>query len=262
MGRAEEDEVSEEVDASQFGNTFHKSMEELYAPLKGKTVTADCLKDIVSNGKLVVDTVVRNLNKEIKRPLDSVLSRRNQITANLVSELVIATLRNDIANAPFTYLESELKLEKEIPVMVDGRLLLNVRLKGFIDRLDRKDGAPRICDYKTGSVSEADNYYSEKQLEKVFSGEKKTSFQLLVYALLMTMDNPSQKEYELAVYDVKKLFDSYVESRYCGPETIERFRVHLEGIISEIFNPEIPFRGVEAGSDACKYCPAKVICGR
>ena len=24
----------------------------------------------------------------------------------------------------------------------------------------------------------------------------------------------------------------------------------------------LPFRGVEAGSDACKYCPAKAICGR
>ena len=261
VGLAEEDEVSEEVDAGQFGNTFHHTMEELYAPVKGKEVTREWLKGVAANAALISTTVAKYLNKELKRQEGSELSRRNQITANLVAELVKATLRNDIAYAPFTYLASELRLEKEIPVMIDGRPQ-NVHLKGFVDRLDRKGGAPRICDYKTGSVSEANSYTSDAQLAKVYSGELKTSYQLLVYALLLTLDNPSQKEYELAVYDVKKLFDSYVESRYCPPETVEAFGAGVQEILSEIFNPDIPFRGVEAGSDACKYCPAKAICGR
>ncbi len=261
VGLAEEDEVSEEVDAGQFGNTFHHTMEELYAPVKGKEVTREWLKGVAANAALISTTVAKYLNKELKRQEGSELSRRNQITANLVTELVKATLRNDIAYAPFTYLASELRLEKEIPVMIDGQQQ-NVHLKGFVDRLDRKGGAPRICDYKTGSVAEANSYTAESQLAKVFSGEHKTSYQLLVYALLLTLDNPSQKEYELAVYDVKKLFDSYVESRYCPPETVEAFSASVQEILSEIFNPDIPFRGVEAGSDACKYCPAKAICGR
>ena len=84
----------------------------------------------------------------------------------------------------------------------------------------------------------------------------------MVYALLMTLENPSQKEYELAVYDVKKLFDAVVETKFCPAETIAAFKARLEGILADIFNPGIPFRGVEAGNDACKYCPAKAICGR
>lgn len=261
VGLAEEDEVSEEVDASQFGNTFHHTMEELYKPVKEKAVTAEWLKGIAADVSLISSTVAKFLNIELKRPEGSDLSRRNRITANLVAELVKATLKNDIAYAPFTYLASELRLEKEIPVMAGGRQR-NVRLKGFVDRLDRKNGAPRICDYKTGSVAEANSYINEKQLEMVFSGELKTSFQLLVYALLLTLDDPSQKEYELAVYNVKKLFDSNVESRYCPPETVDAFSGRVQEILSDIFNPDIPFRGVKAGSDACKYCPAKAICGR
>ena len=262
VGLAEEDEVSEDVDAGQFGNTFHHTMEDLYASVRGKEVTAEWLKGILADKSRIPATVARYLNKELKRPEDSALSRRNQITANLVSELVKATLRNDIAYAPFTYVGSELRLEKEIPVMIEDRPG-NVRLKGFIDRLDRKDGrALRICDYKTGGVAEATGYTSDKQLEKVFSGDLKTSFQLLVYALLLTLDNPSLMEYELAVYDVKKLFDSSVESRPCPAETVDAFKVRLQEILSDIFNPDIPFSGVEAGSDACKYCPAKAICGR
>lgn len=261
VGLAEEDEVSEEVDAGQFGNTFHHTMEELYAPVKGKEVSREWLKGIAANATLISSTVTRYLNKELNRQEGSELSRRNQITANLVTELVMATVRNDISYAPFTYLASELRLEKEIPVMIDGRPQ-NVRLKGFVDRLDKKDGAPRVCDYKTGIVAEASSYFPGKQLDRVFSGELKTSFQLLVYALLLSLEDPSQKEYELAVYNVKKLFDSYVESRYCPAETVAAFSARLQDILSDIFNPDIPFRGVEAGSDACKYCPAKAICGR
>lgn len=261
VGLAEEDEISEDVDAGQFGNTFHHTMEELYAPVKGNEVSREWLKGIAADKTRISSTVAKYLNKELKRQEGSELSRRNQITANLVTELVKATLKNDIAYAPFTYLASELRLEKEIPVMIDGRPQ-NVRLKGFIDRLDRKDGAPRICDYKTGSVAEANSYFAGKQLDKVFSGELKTSFQLLVYALLLSLEDPSQKDYELAVYNVRKLFDSYVESRYCPAETVAAFDARIKEILSDIFNPDIPFRGVEAGSDACKYCPAKAICGR
>ncbi|MBP5505047.1 MAG: PD-(D/E)XK nuclease family protein [Bacteroidales bacterium] len=261
VGLAEEDEVSEDVDASQFGKTFHNTIEALYAPVEGAQVTREWLKSIAGDVELISSTVARYLNKELKRPESSPLSRRNQITANLVSELVLATLRNDMTYAPFTYIGSELRLEKEIPLEIDGKPQ-RVRLKGFIDRLDRKDGAPRICDYKTGSVHEVNDYLPGKQMEKVFSGELNTSYQLLVYALLMNMENPAQKQYELAVYDVKKLFDSVVQTKYCPPETIDEFKVRLEGTLSDIFNPGIPFRGVEAGNDVCKLCPAKAICGR
>ena len=262
VGLAEEDEISEDVDAGQFGNTFHHTMEALYAPVMGAEVTREWLKAVAGDAAKISSTVTRFLNKELKRPLDSPLSRRNQITANLVKELVMATLRNDISYAPFTYIRSERKLDKELPVDIGGERK-SVHIKGFIDRLDSKGGAAlRICDYKTGSVSEVDNYYDEGKLEKIFSAEKKTSFQLMVYALLMTLENPSQKEYELAVYDVKKLFDAVVETKFCPAETIAAFKARLEGILADIFNPGIPFRGVEAGNEACKYCPAKAICGR
>ena len=78
----------------------------------------------------------------------------------------------------------------------------------------------------------------------------------------MNLDNPSEKEFELAVYNVKRLFDSSVQPKSCPAETVAKFKERVIGIMEEIFNPEVPFKGAEPGSDACTYCPAKVICGR
>jgi len=259
VGLSEEDEISEEVDASQFGNTFHHTMEDLYAGFKGKPVNKSMLESI--DDALIGDTVAKNLNKELNHPVGTPLIRRNQITANLVSLLVKETLRNDKEYEPFTYVDSEKELEKEIPVMIDGKPK-TVWLRGFIDRLDRKNDRLRVCDYKTGSVAEADSYVYDTKFEKIMSGEKKTSFQLLFYALLLTLDDPSRTEYELAVYDVKKLFESRAQSKYCPPETVEIFKARLVKIIEEIFNRDVPFRGVEADNKTCEYCPAKAICGR
>ena len=262
-GLKEEDEVTEEVDAGQFGNTFHHTMEAVYEHLgRGSVVTKEVLDHLIKEKGYVEGQVAIFLNRELKQADDAPLGRRNQITANLVAEMVRTTLRRDCDYAPFTYMASEKQMLNTIEIDVSG-VPSKARIKGFIDRLDRKDGDHlRICDYKTGTVNEVGSYLNESCLEKVFEGEKKTSFQLLVYALLLSMEKDSGKEFNLAVYQVRNLYSQGVESKYCPKETVEAFGQRLKGLIGEIFDPSEAFDSVAAGNKTCDYCPAKAICGR
>ena len=262
-GLKEEDEVTEEVDAGQFGNTFHHTMEAVYERLgRGSVVTKEALDRIIQEKGFVEGLVAKFLNRELKQADDAPLGRRNQITANLVAEMVRTTLRRDCDYSPFIYVASEKQMLKSIDINVDG-VKSKARIKGFIDRLDRKEGDHlRICDYKTGAVNEVGNYLNESCLEKVFEGEKKTSFQMLVYALLLSMEKDSGKDFNLAVYQVRNLYSQGVESKYCPKETVEAFGGRLKDLIEEIFDPSVAFDSVEAGSKTCDYCPAKAICGR
>ena len=262
VGLDEEEEVSEEIDAGQFGDTFHHTMQAIYSRVgKGKIVDKAWIAAILKDRQSIAATVARELNKAIKRGPDSPLSRRNQITANLVAELVAATLGNDLSYAPFTYLDSELPCLEKIDIQI-GDSPRQVYFKGFIDRLDRNEGGIRICDYKTGSVKEVASFLKTACLDTIFDGKAKTSFQLLTYAMLLNLGDASKEEFQLAVYDVKNLFNSAVQTKFCPKETLEQFKERLRALLEEIFNPQVPFSGVEAGSDACKYCPAKAICAR
>ena len=262
VGLSEEDEVKEDVDAGQFGNTFHETMQDIYDRMgPNAEVTKALLEQCLKDTAYIRDRIRVHLNAELRHPQDAPLGRRNQITANLVEELVLATLKNDIAYAPFTYIASEKKFTEDFPVELAGEAQV-VRLKGYIDRIDYKDGTFRVCDYKTGSASMKASFLDDRSMDKIFSGEEKIAFQLLVYAWYMHLAKPDREAFHLSVYDVKKLFNSQVQDNYCPVGTVDAFTKRLKALIAEIFDPDIPFRGAEQESKMCKWCPAKAICGR
>ena len=262
VGLSQEDEVKEDVDAGQFGNTFHKTLQDIYDRLGSNVeISAQMLRACLKDTPYIMERIRFHLNRELKHPPHAPLGRRNQITANLVAELVEATLKNDIAYAPFTYIASEQKFTLPLQVEIASRPE-TVQLKGYIDRIDSKGGVYRVCDYKTGSAHIGASFRDGKSLDKIFSGQEKIAFQLLVYAWYMHQDKPRQAAFQLAVYDVKKLFWSPVQNNHCPVGTIEAFTQRLRDLIAEIFDEGTPFEGAGADSKLCQWCPAKIICGR
>ena len=260
QGLEEEDEITEGVDAGQLGTTFHETMREIYDGMGIRpVVTKEMLEKVIADRAWIVEAVKRHLNMAIGRDALATVSGRNMITVNMVAEMVVATLERDKESTPFTYYESEKKMLCSMELDIDGKSE-KVRFKGYIDRLDDIGGQMRICDYKTGSVAEVKEY-DEKGLDNVFRGKAKTSFQLLLYAVMMREEDPGCQDFNLAVYDVKKLFFNHVNSKYCPPEIIDSFKERLGNIVGDIFNQAIPFTGIEPDK-ACEYCPAKAICGR
>ena len=262
-GLQEEDDISEGVDQGQFGDTFHGTMEAIYGRVANEEiVSADLLRRLKKDRDFIRGEINKALNKALNRSEGTLLSRRNQITANMVEALVDVTLDNDIRYAPFEYVASEESFFEGDFIFRRGGQQLQASLTGRLDRQDRKNGRLRVADYKTGSDSCNVSFLAPECMDKVFSGEEKIAFQLMMYALAMHRKYPAEEGFDLAIYGVKRLFGREVENKYCPAETIGAFRDRLGTLLSDIFNPDIPFSETPKSGKTCEYCPAKAICGK
>ena len=176
------------------------------------------------------------------------------------------TLATDRALTPFTYLTSE-RLIKQVHRLDDGREVL---LKGFIDRIDMKEGKMRIVDYKTGK-----DKTDFKSIEELFDKEKKDRrkaiMQVFMYAMMVTDEDRPQSAIVPAIYQVQELFspqkfDPYIKWGYSPLDdysTIDKeFRQAFNNCLQEIFDANTPFtQTVHIGDEGpCSYCPFATIC--
>lgn len=262
-GLKEDDEISEGVDQGQFGDTFHNTMEAIYGRIKnGETVSAQLLRSLKNDRPFIRRAIETALKKALNRPANAPLGRRNQITANMVEALVDVTLDNDIRYAPFEYVASEEPFFERGFSFARGSEMLEVSLTGRLDRQDRKGGVLRVADYKTGSDICKVDFSDPGAMDKVFCGNEKIAFQLMMYAMAMQRKYPGEQGFNLAIYGVRRLFGRDVENKYCPSQTIGDFCSRLGNLLSDIFNRDIPFSQTEDSGKTCDYCPAKAICGK
>ena len=73
-----------------------------------------------------------------------------KVILSIVDAYVNIILNQDEAQTPFTIISLEQKVEAEISFPLRGKEA-SVKIFGFIDRVDVKDGVTKIIDYKTGS---------------------------------------------------------------------------------------------------------------
>ena len=177
--------------------------------------------------------------------------------------------------APFSYVGSESDGYKHY-IAVSNPLQhgskLQIRLKGIIDRMDSKDGILRIVDYKTGrnkgTPATIDDLFPPTEFKK----RKKEAFQIFYYAYIMSRQ-PEFCKYKLAptllytrtsskptpddiYYRIGNDAVTDFNSRY-GRE----FEEKLISIITEIFNPDIPFSPT-GDKETCRNCDFSQLCGR
>ena len=81
----EEDEITETVERDVFGSILHKVMEDLYAPFKGKLVTADLLKLLRKDQPLLTGTIARAFAELFfKSPVVRPLEGENFLTGEMI----------------------------------------------------------------------------------------------------------------------------------------------------------------------------------
>jgi ATP-dependent helicase/DNAse subunit B len=90
--------------------------------------------------------------KYFKKKNDTIvkLEGNNLLIATVIRKYILQVLRIDKQYAPFRYVSSEEECDIKFPIQ-HGKI--NVNIRGFIDRVDEKDGRLRILDYKTGRGS-------------------------------------------------------------------------------------------------------------
>lgn len=267
----EEDEITETVERDVFGSILHKVMEDLYAPFKGKLVTADLLKLLRKDQPLLTGTIARAFAELFfKSPVVRPLEGENFLTGEMIRKYAEKILEQDVRFTPFHYIESEKKVRATI-TLSDKRV---VQLKGFIDRVDSLDRVLRIVDYKTGS-GKLEFESVEGLFDKEAKDRPKAVMQVFLYAwMYQQLPEYTGMPIQPAIYYLRTLFqrsfDPVVEQKKGRGKadkvnSFQDFTADFEGklrqCLDEIFNLDIPFTQTETGK-ACTYCSFRGLCGK
>lgn len=267
-GLQESDEVEETIAASTFGSIFHGAMEEIYRPMQGRMVSADAIDNVLKSHTVINDAVALSFTRNFLRREEGVVSPEGQhlLTTGIIQKYIEQLLRHDKAHAPFEYVASEFRFDQCFDLPSGKR----VNLKGFIDRIDRKEGTTRILDYKTGSQDL--NFKGIDQLfDRAEKKRPKAILQTFMYALLYLQQH-GNCVVEPGIVAIRALFkDSdtqikYKPDRQSDPVTDFNtykadFSTAFATCLDEIFDSAVPFSQTQ-NTDLCKYCPFTVICKR
>lgn len=263
---SEEEEVSEELEANQFGSMFHRIMENLYEPMKNRQIQGDNLVEMQKNAVLLDKEVTDAFCEFVfKTEKPQVLTGNNFLIGAVLKRYVQQVLEVDRRQTPFTYRESEERMTDTITT--DNGLIIN--LKGSIDRVDEVHGVTRIIDYKTGAGKSVFSNI-EELFNKDMKKRPKAVMQVFLYAWLYKRKYGTA-QISPAIYYLRELFGEFDPIVTYNPgrnqkEKVEdftpfqsEFETGLKYCLEEIFNPQIEFAQTTT-EESCSYCAFKDIC--
>ncbi|NAS12461.1 PD-(D/E)XK nuclease family protein [Poritiphilus flavus] len=250
LGIREVAEVEETIAANTMGTIVHHALEVLYKPFIGQFLSEDALKALKPDIKSVVESCfVRYYSKTpIKRG-------KNLIAFNVILRYIENFVDQEILEVKKHRIKIlALELREQLSLSIPS-FEHEVVLKGTVDRIDEKDGLLRIIDYKTGSVSHSDLELID-WADLIEQYDKSKAFQLLCYVLLYHKD-PIITPINAGVISFKNLksgFLPFATKEKKGSRSkdmaivqtvLDRFKEQLIRLISEICDPEIPFKEKE-----------------
>lgn len=273
-GLQESEGVQDEVDPAVFGNVLHKAMERVYQNYVERTGQTTITAEAIAHwkGKALDQAVQEGFREHFRgRPDGEVsLEGRNLIAYDIVRKMAARILAMDAHYAPFEIVslerESDLGYSLMLPVPV-AEDAVRVRLKGIIDRVDRKDGLVRVLDYKTGrdekKIKSITSLFDRDDLQR-----NKAAMQALFYALLyISQAEEAGERITPGLVNAKELFGQDFDPRLIlDKHPIDDFRPYqaefteaLTQLLAELFNPDVPF-GQTEDTKKCDYCPFVGLC--
>ncbi len=267
-GLKEQENLLEEIDPLTFGNILHNTMEKLYTPFLGKTISTENIKSIKQN--TIEESINEALKKEfnIKKEKKIILSGKNIIIRKILNNYVNQTLKIDSKYAPFEIIGLEDELETKITVEVNNTKI-NINIKGKIDRIDKINNGIRIIDYKTGKAVQR----LIGNIEKLFSEESKNRnnaiFQTLLYSKLYYNNFNPTESITPGIYSIRNSHDKnydyhlqFNKKKVTNYKHIDdEFTAQLSKILAEIFDTQTNFAQTNDIKN-CEYCDYKTICNR
>ena len=258
------------LDAALFGEVFHKTAELIYKDLTsvGSVVRAEDIDRIIQQNGQPLEASIRQAFREVFfKEKEEDYSGILVIAVKVIQSYLMQLLRHDRRLTPFNIIG----LEKwcETTLEVDD---VKVRIGGIIDRLDevqdedvQGERALRVVDYKTGGYPSA-----VTELHRLFSNTTQREhyyFQTILYAIILA--NQKQLPVIPCLFFVHKSgAEDYSPKLRLARKQLndvrplqEEFLQRLSDVISEIFNPQIPFTQTSQ-LDSCQYCDFAQLCGR
>lgn len=240
----EVEEVEESVALNTLGTIIHNALENLYQPYVGKVLDIGMIRAI----QHVADEEVQKQFEEIYNS-DKEKMGKNLLAFEVAKRNVYHFLREELKGLEQGDQVELLALETRLEhVLEDSRLPYPIKLFGFVDRIESRNGKIRVIDYKTGKVEA--NQVKLSQWEGLTSHLKNDKIiQLLCYAL-MYADQNNLETLEAGIYSFKNrregfLFFGVREGRTVDhtitPAVLTAFRDELIQLILLILNRETPF---------------------
>jgi CRISPR/Cas system-associated exonuclease Cas4 (RecB family) len=276
----------EQIDNRVFGNIFHRASQLLYEKMKQKsrTIMPGDIEEVEKHPEEIEMVVDKAFQEEVYEKgsyskADEQGNGLHLINREVIIHYLKRLLKIDKQLAPFQVIG----LEK----YVDGKMSVNttegpvpIKMGGIIDRLDliteKESGREsiRVVDYKTGSkaltskINDIDEIFVQPIVPKKHADYY---LQTMLYALFVR-HNKRYNEENLPVSPALLFIqhtggDNYDPVLPLGKEKIhdisdyeEAFRGHIEQVLTDIFEPTLPFRPTD-DHRICANCPYRLLCG-
>jgi len=249
----EEKVINEDIDAAEFGNIIHYSMEKLYNEYLHKELSSTDFKAIKAQiPSILKESIIKILNiksEDIQGSIELVYIAAQRMIENILafdakkSGLIIEKLEHKI----------------RFSLDINSKLTSKVNIGGKVDRLDTLAGKRRVVDYKTGKVE-----LKIKSIDELFKSGSKfnaMAFQLCCYSMILhELEN---NQYQPCVYPARELtIDSFDESLIIDATSINNeFKVKLIQLLEELFSMDVPFEQTD-DKKTCENCNYINLCNK
>ena len=237
----EEDNVNPRV----IGIIFHESIEEIYRPLIGKKINK---KDMLKAQSVIEEKIKGAF---LNNGFNNFKKGKALIIYEVIKKGITTLIKNEIkdiesgSEIELVALEAKMSCELEIKELENP-----VKLRGFVDRIDTRNGAVRIIDYKTGIVRP--NEVVIKDMDSCLDATNTKSMQLMCYALMYFKNFPKCVNVEAGLISLRDLRKGIMKfgvsqtgkekDHLIDKKKIVEFEKKLKKLIIEIMNPKINFK--------------------
>lgn len=255
LGFKEVVEVEETIEHSTLGSVVHDVLENLYTPfikkgplrhteLREAQASIRELTQAEFNNKLGLEATSTGLNKLI---FEVAVSFSERFVKKEIGELIAMEKKG--ISVEILSLEETLEYVMQVPTESG---IVNVKLYGKADRIDKVGDTIRVIDYKTGKVEAKDVSVSEPA-EDLFSTDKSKALQLLMYGLMYSKQSGWDGKVMAANVSMRNLRNMLIPVSWKGDDTLST--THFEAF--EKILRSIILRMLSTSEEICHHPDAK-----
>ena len=239
IGVRSNDEVNEFPEARGIGIIFHNTMESIYKPFTGEEVDIKKLKISLNKiDKLLDYEFTQEYGKNYDRGKNMIIYK---VLNNTIKKLIQKDIDKINKGIKLKIIDIESKLEMDL---VTEKTKIKYKLKGTVDRIQSENGDIKIIDYKTGSFEPYKLSFGSYQ--DLIHSKKKEAFQLLCYCLMYSCNNKKPQNLNAGIISFKNLNSGLISLKKSKTENynqveLDKFKIILDNVIEEIFDPSISF---------------------
>ena len=272
-GIKEPEDVDDTIDPAVLGSAVHEALNKLYKPFINQPLTKDNLSSMEKVSEGAVDSafakkfkgsdITYGKNLLLVSVAKLMIKRFLQYESGQVEELAKSGRSCTVA-----FLEQLIETSILIPY---GGKDLQVRLKGFVDRVDKMDGWWKIIDYKTGTT-EAKQVKVKDWDDLVRNPDLNIGFQLLVYGYLLGCRFQNPVSSSAGIVSLKRINAGFTPVSVPGDDPGKltsmlnetsngRFEEVIRIILTDVYDVTKPFTQTN-DPGICERCPYINLCGR